>query len=129
MKTNSFHYFSFALVLSVAFCCIIGFTSCKHSDRADAEQAAREFVSRAYNHDYDGAAEYATESTKGLLNFIKGLDSSKIDEEGIKSFQFEVVEDSIGESRGWIVYKDKTGSNNRIDLVKQDGKWLVDQKL
>lgn len=129
MKTKSLRYLFFAFAWSLAFCSIIEFVSCQHNDKKEAEMAAREFVSRAYNHDYDGAAKYATESTQGLLNFVKGLDSSKVDEEAIKNFEFKVVKDSIGESRGWIIYKDKTGIENRLDLVKQHDKWLVDQKI
>jgi ATP phosphoribosyltransferase regulatory subunit HisZ len=101
------------------------------------ETVAKQFMEHFKNQDYEKAKELGTENTKKMIDFIAGMqslsagteDSTANEMEGavMKDFKCEeVATDTV--SCTYKIEQDGEVSESTIDLVKQDGKWLVDMK-
>jgi Domain of unknown function (DUF4878) len=69
------------------------------------------------------AKQYCTESSKPVLDMAMSMGAIQID----PNFNFQLVGQEIRENRATVSYRNGSGGQTeRIDLVKIDGKWLVE---
>jgi len=88
------------------------------------ENAAKNFTENLAKGKVDEAKKYATQSTGKLLDFAGGFGALPVD----PNFKFESVKDSIVDNKAWVTYKTPNGQKKDIELVKIDGKWLVNME-
>ncbi|MCL6217738.1 DUF4878 domain-containing protein [Zunongwangia pacifica] len=84
------------------------------------EKAAKNFTENMAKGKVEDAKKYATQSTGKLLDMAVSFGGSQIEPD----FKFEFVKDSIVDNRAWVTYMDN-GEKKDLELVKIDGKWLV----
>lgn len=112
------------LVLSVVG--LIGMVSCG-SGKEEYEEVAINFMDALSEYDFQKAGEYATEDTKKLLAFMQMM----MDEnpEAMKKDQPEDVEfvssEKKGDDKAIVKFKDESGEEQEVTVVKEDGEWKV----
>ncbi|MFN2396299.1 MAG: hypothetical protein ABR597_11490 [Bacteroidales bacterium] len=115
-------------VLFVALAVIFMFQACETKDGPD--DVTEKFMNHLIAGEFDLAAEYGTESTKQMMEMFESLESlggegmvdEEIEPEKIGDIECEVDGDSA------ICRFDEDGEMAEVQLVKQDGVWLVDMK-
>jgi|GEM_PF-3211196 len=89
------------------------------------EDAAESFLQHMDNKEYADAKKLATEESASAIDQVASFDTGvKKDKEKAK---IEDMNCNVNGDRASCTYK-KNGSDSKIDLVKKDGKWLVDFK-
>lgn len=114
-------------LLSIAAICLlaISITSCSNnSPKASADK----FLTSLYHMEYAKAKEVATDDTKKLLDMMEQFssvlpDSSKQSAKKIKVDIKDVKEEG---DKATVTYVTSESPNEqKLDMVKQNGKWLV----
>lgn len=104
--------------LFIALVTVLGLTSCSSSPT----DAAKKFSESLAQGKVDEAKKYATESTGKLLDLANSFGGIKVK----PNFKFEAIKDSVAQNKAWVYFKDESGEQQTVELVKVDGKWLVD---
>jgi uncharacterized protein YxeA len=114
-------------LLSIAAICLlaISLTSCSNnSPKASADK----FLTSLYHMEYAKAKEVATDDTKKLLDMMEQFssvlpDSSKQSAKKIKVDIKDVKEEG---DKATVTYVTSESPNEqKLDMIKQNGKWLV----
>lgn len=114
-------------LLSIAAICLlaISITSCSNnSPKASADK----FLTSLYHMEYAKAKEVATDDTKKLLDMMEQFssvlpDSSKQSAKKIKVDIKDVKEEG---DKATVTYVTSESPNEqKLDMIKQNGKWLV----
>ncbi len=91
---------------------------------------ATAFLTAMAKNDYTKAGEYGTENTKKMMSMIAGFSAMAPQEP--KFEKFEVLKEEIKGDTATVTFKTFKGETEEdappFDLVKVDGKWLVDMK-
>ncbi len=103
--------------LFVALISVFAFTACS----SGPTDAARDFSESVAKGNIDEAKTYATESTGKLLDLANSVGAVK----ARSNFKFDVVKDSVVGDKAWVSFKDETGTEQQLELVKIGDKWLV----
>jgi hypothetical protein len=121
------------LFLAMMAMTAIAFTSCGGGSN-DPKTVVKNFFEKLSKKDVDGAAKYATASSKSTLDMMKkGLEMAdkmpKESKEKDPSEEFKNME--FGEARisgdtAYVPVGKKGEKTSDIPLVKEDGKWKVD---
>jgi hypothetical protein len=99
--------------------------------RKGPQAVAAKFLSALNNQDYDKAKKLGTESTVQMLTMIESMAGMAPEGEDLDmgadmdSIEWGDVEIDGDEA---VVHYTLEGSKEKMDLVKQDGKWKVDMK-
>lgn len=114
---------AFALVVLQA-CSIFG-----GGKKNTPEYVAKAFLTHFQKLEFNEAAEYGTENTKMLLSLFRSIGNMVPDDQKAEVPQSDVVIHSC-ETSGYtaVCHYTANGKTESIDLIKQDGKWLVDLK-
>lgn len=104
--------------LFIAFMAGLGLTSCS----SGPTDVAKNFSENLAQGKLDEAKKYATQSTGKLIDLANGFGGIKVK----PNFKFVAVKDSVADNKAWVYFKDETGDQQTLELVKVDGKWLVD---
>lgn len=88
------------------------------------ESTARNFAEAIAKGDLDSAKKYATAQTGALLDMAKSM-SKADDMPTYPDYKFEAVKDSVSGDKAWVTYKEPTGGEGVIELVKENGDWKV----
>ena len=115
-------------IIGVFLVVVICFSACERAQTP--ERVAESFLNYLEKGEFDKAADYGTKNTHSLLETLKAFEelgnqfgeTEKVDPREIRDIEC-VVE---GESAVCIYFADD--EQGEIDLVKEDGKWLVDMK-
>jgi len=93
------------------------------------EYATKMFLTHFQKLEFTEAAEYGTENTKMMLKLFKSL-SNMVPEEtrSQNNFSDAVIQECTTQGNTAQCKYTANGKNETIDLIKQDGKWLVDLK-
>lgn len=113
--------FPFVLLLTIT----IGLVSC---DSNSSKATAEKFLNNFYHMDYKEAKTVSTEDTKKALDMIEQFstfipDSQKVAAKKIK-VEIKKVEENGNKATVYYVTSDNK-SDQKIDLVKENDKWLV----
>lgn len=85
------------------------------------ENTAKNFTENLAKGKVDEAKKYATESTGKMIDFASGFGGIPVD----PNYKFQMIKDSVAENKAWVTYLNEKGSEQTIEVVKIDGKWLV----
>ncbi len=107
---------------------IFVFHACKTTD--SPEKVTENFMYYLASGEYEKAGEYGTESTMQMMEMFKALESlggegildDETKPERIKNIECEVDGDFA------VCRFEEEGEMAEVQLIKQDGKWLVDMK-
>ncbi len=105
--------------------------SCGGGSSDNPQAVAEEFLTALNDQDYDKAKELGTESTVQMLTMIESMAGMAPEGEDLDmgadmdSIEWGDVEIDGDEA---VVHYTLEGSKEKMDLVKQDGKWKVDMK-
>jgi|GEM_PF-1695550 len=88
------------------------------------EVVAEEFLKHMHMKEYADAKKLATDESAIVINQVKSLDS---DAKPTEEAKIEGMTCKTEGEKSNCTYK-KDGTDGKIDLVKKDGKWLVDFK-
>lgn len=91
----------------------------------EAPKVVAEKFLKAYTaHDYAAAKELCTEDGKKVVETIEGMSLGLTQK--TSPAEFEITSEEVNGDNATVGYKMKeTGAENKISLVKQDGKWMV----
>ena len=114
-------------LLSIAALCVlaISITSCNNDS---PKAAADKFLTNLYHMEYAKAKEVATDDTKKLLDMMEQFstylpDSNKQTAQKIKVDIKDVKEEG---DKATVTYVTSESPNEqKLDMIKQNGKWLV----
>lgn len=104
--------------LFIVLVAVLGLTACS----SGPTDVAKNFSENLAQGKVDEAKKYATESTGKLLDMASGFGGIKVK----PNFKFDAIKDSIVGDKAWVFFKDENGEQQTVELVKVDGKWLVD---
>ena len=105
------------IVISV-LAMVFGLTSCGNGP----ETAAENFYNSIQKGQFEQAKLYCTESTAELVDLMKAFGSlSKLD----PTFEVKAVRDSVEGNYAWVWVINEKGEEEKVDLMKVDGEWLV----
>lgn len=100
---------------------ILAISALLFSCSSGPSDAAKNFTENLAKGKVDEAKKYATESTGKMIDFLSGFGRIPVDPD----FEFEMVKDSIVENKAWVTFTGQKGKEERIEVVKIDGDWLV----
>ncbi len=108
------------------FLCLIAFMgvtlhSC--SVKSGPEEVADKFLSHMSKGEFEKASEYATEQTRQMLSLATAFAEDQFEERG----KHENLTCETDEDKAKCTYL-LDGEQETIDLVYQDGQWLVHQQ-
>ena len=119
---------------------LLAFAAC--SGGGGPEVVAEKFIKAVYTADFEGAKQYCTDETKQTIDFIAAFAAEKKDEMKKADVTIEqksvvvaedensaevtlIVHGSLDLNKGEVV----DAKEEKLQVVKVDGKWLVDYKL
>lgn len=82
---------------------------------------AKKFSENFSHGKVEEAKKYATEPTGRLLDMANSFGAITVDPD----YRFKKVKDSVVGNRAWVTFIDPDGEEDVFELVKIDGKWLV----
>lgn len=115
------------LLLSLAAMCVLALSlvSCNsNTPKASAEK----FLNGLYHMNYKEAKEVATEDTKKMLEMMENFSSMMPDsnKENAKKIKINIKDETIDGEKAVVTYTtSESEGEQKVDLVKQNGKWLV----
>lgn len=93
------------------------------------EYVTKQFLTHFQKLEFDEAMEYGTENTKMMLRLFKSLSNMVPDSTRSQNdFSDAEVGKCTIEGNTAVCSYTANGKNQTIDLIKQDGQWLVDLK-
>ncbi len=115
------------LVLITLAIVIVSFL-CRCNLTEGPEKVAEKFMNHLAKKEFDEAKKYGTEKTGKTLDFIKGMSEkaeniSKGKDTDINYADFKA---DIDGDKASCTFKGKGGKQESLQLLKKDGKWLVD---
>jgi hypothetical protein len=119
---RSFRLFTLAFLLAIAF------NACKSTDSPEA--VTEKFMNHLIAGEFTQAKEYGTESTQQMMQMFEALESlggetfaeDDVTPEQIKNIECDVDGDFA------VCRFEEDGETSELNLLKIDGKWLVDMK-
>lgn len=113
------------LKLAVLAIAIVAINAC--GSKSDTPEAVAEtFLNHLNKKEYAKAKELGTEGTKEYIATLESFESFGGDQEK-KEVKIENMKCTTNEDKANCTYLGD-GKEEKIDLVKTDGKWLVDMK-
>jgi len=110
------------LILSVFAAAV--FTSCTKAE--GPKEVATKFLTHLNAGEYDAAMALGTDGTKEMLGMIKMFAGEEKPEAAVPFTISDVKEEG---DKASVTYRNEGGdADETIELVKADGKWLVDMK-
>ena len=115
------------LLFSLAAVCLlaISLVSCSsNSPKASAEK----FLNNLYHMDYKEAKTVATEDTKKILDMMEQFSSMMPDsaKDNAKKIKVTIKDEKIDGDKAIVTYTtSESTTEQKVDLVKENGKWLV----
>jgi len=93
------------------------------------EYVSKVFLEHIQRLEFEEAKEYATEQTKMMLTFFTNITELVPDSQRTVAAEPDVViKDCVVQDETAQCSYSANGKDQTIDLIKQDGKWLVDMK-
>lgn len=118
--------------LAVILLGVIAFNAC-NSGGGTPEAVAETFLNHLNKKEYADAKKLGTENTVKMLETLEtfaamGDEADTEAEAETEEFKIEEISSEIDGDNAVCTYKTSDGKEDKIELVKQDGKWLVDMK-
>lgn len=113
------------LSLAATFVFALVLTSCNTNS---PKAAADKFLTNLYHMDYEAAKEVATEDTKKMLDMMSQFSSMMPDstKQNAKKIKVDIKDVKEEGDKATVIYTtSESAGDQKIDLVKQNGKWLV----
>jgi hypothetical protein len=118
------------ILLSISVIASIAIVSCGGNTANDPKSVAKDYLTKTFALDFEGAEKLGTKNTKELIALNKTFNSMWPDSQKAeyKKVKVDVKDAKITGDNAVVTYTetDKPGDQT-LKLVKQDGKWLVDQ--
>ncbi|MEI8204307.1 MAG: hypothetical protein WCH34_14890 [Bacteroidota bacterium] len=122
---------------AVLILAVIAFNSCSKSGKP--EDVAEKFFKHLTKLEYDDAKAIGTEATGKMLDMMKSMttmggDEAKKQMEEAKKAEIKIenMKCDVKEDKALCTFKatvtGKDSKEEKLDLIKKDGKWLVDMK-
>ncbi len=125
--------------LGLVLLVVVSMGACKSGDKP--EPVAKEFLTALNKMDYEKAKTFGTEETGKMVDMIKSFSAMDGDETKLaeikkkaEKVKIEILKtEIIGDTVAVCQYKvsgieDQDSKEDKIELIKRDGKWLVDWK-
>ncbi len=111
--------------LVIAAIVVVAFASC--GNKANTPEAvAEKYLNHLNKKEFDEAKKLATEETGQMLDMMKSFSgvggTQEVKEVKIENMKCETTEDKS------VCKYNADGKEETLNLVKKDGKWLVEQK-
>lgn len=89
------------------------------------KEVASKFITHVNNMEFDKAKQYGTEATNGILDMVAGF--AGMAQEKPENTGFEILDIKEDGDKATVTYRNEgADADETLNLVKQDGKWLVD---
>lgn len=121
-------------ITALAFLAVFVY-ACSAGSGSGPEKVAKAYLDALHDEDYDKAKEFATEDTKGFLDFMKNISamSGEKKEEAKEKKEIKDIKCTIeGDTTAVCTYmvddkSENAGKEENIHLRKTGDKWLVHQ--
>ncbi len=111
--------------IAVIFAAVIAFNACK-SGGGNPEDVAKKFLDHLNKKEYAEAKKLGTENTVQFISMIESFGGA-MDGEEEKEVKVENMKCEVDGDKAHCTFT-SDGKEDKLDLVKQEGKWLVDMK-
>ena len=111
------------LTLVVIAIAIISLNACKHADTP--EKVAEKFLKHINKKEFTDAKKLATDSSAASIDMLESF--SKMGGDQAKESKIENLKCTENGNKATCNYNEN-GEAKKLDLVKKDGKWLVEMK-
>lgn len=111
------------LTLAVVAIAVITMNACKSSDTPD--KVAEKFLNHINKKEFAEAKKMATTESAATIDMLENF--SKIGGDQAKEAKIENLKCKEDGDKATCEYKEN-GEDKKLDLVKKDGKWLVEMK-
>ncbi len=111
MIRRLFAFFSIVLVA-------LALSGCGASPSSTAEK----FTVALAKGDIETAKKHCTQSTGSMLEMARSMGAVQTQPD----FEFEASREDVDGNRATVYFKDADGNEEKVDLVKIDGQWLVE---
>ncbi len=122
---------------AVLILAVVAFNACKNTGKP--EDVAETFYKHLTKLEYDEAKAIGTEATGKMLDMMKSMttmggDEAKKQMEEAKKAEIKIegMKCEVKEDKALCTFKatitGKDSKEEKLDLIKKDGKWLVDMK-
>src|SRR5829696_4917349 len=89
------------------------------------KSAAKKFLDKMNEMDFDGAKKYGTEDTGKMLDMLSGF-AKMMPDSAKKEVKTEITSEKIEGDKATCTYKEEGRDGEQVlHLVKEDGKWKV----
>ena len=109
------------LSLAVVFLAIVALNACKSSDSPEA--IAEKYLNHIAKQEWAEAKKLGTENTQQLVDMLASFGGNA----EVKEVKIEEMKCEVNGEAAVCNFK-SNGEADKLDMVKKDGKWLVDQK-
>jgi len=106
------------LSVSLLALALLGLAGCSPAPSAAAEK----FTVALAKGDVTTAKKYCTQSTAQMLDFAASMGAAPAQPD----FKFVMTKQEIDGNRATVHFKDEKGRDQKLDLVKIDGRWQVE---
>ncbi len=114
------------LTIFIVSLLLVGATAC---NKNNPEAVAKQFLNGFYKMEYEKARQVSTEQTVQLVNLMEQFSIQYPDsvKQNAKKKSIEIVEVKEEGDNATVTYivSDEPGEQQKLKLVKQNGKWLV----
>ncbi|NTW31710.1 MAG: hypothetical protein HGB12_03645 [Bacteroidetes bacterium] len=110
--------------LAIIAIAVISFNACKNSDTPD--KVAEKFLNHLNKKEYAEAKKLATTESAASIDMVESFSKMGGDQTA-KEVKIEGLKCKVEGEKAACDYTEN-GEGKKIDLVKKDGKWLVEMK-
>jgi hypothetical protein len=115
------------LKLTVVLTTIVAFAACSGSSD-NPKDVAKEFLTHLNKKEYEKAKALGTENTVQMIEMIKSFSGMSEEKEGEEPKKIENLACEVDGDKAVCTYNLEGEEEDKLELVKKDGKWLVDMK-
>lgn len=115
------------IILSITAIAILAITVVSCGSKSSPKDVAVKFTKALNSMDFEGAKKLGTPETSKMLDMIASISSMMPDslKEQAKNFKVEAKDEKIDGDKASVMVTNGDKGEEKIDLVKKDGKWLV----
>ncbi len=117
------------IILSITAFILIAFTIASCGSKNDPKEVALNYLNALKSLDYEGAKKFSTPETGKMLDMLSSFSSMMPDsmKEQAKKIKIEIKEAKEDGDKCVVkfVSSDKPEAEEVLNMVKKDGKWLV----
>jgi hypothetical protein len=115
------------IILSIAAIALLAITIVSCGSKSSPKEVAVSFTKSLNSMDFEAAKKLGTPETGKMLDMLASFSSMMPDslKEQAKNYKIEAKDEKIDGDKATVTVTNGEKGEEKLDLVKKDGKWLV----